>query len=263
MRDILNLAYLRIVRNRKNSLLFFMVLLLSFASAIVSVSVIGSISNTNAQCRVNTYGAWYLGIPCGAESDKEWLSNRDWVDGIGTAQSVGTIPSSSVKTLGIGTIDEELLDIGRIRLDKGTFPSNESEIAMEEDTLNILGYDCTLGQEITVSVSIPLVNGTADLKSLSVEKTYTLCGIIHEYSDLWYLTQNKNKMTLNSAFVTDTAASELISEAEEMLEAMHTESEVISVRQPIPQYFISVSEENRGDAPENLRSYLFDVVGIA
>lgn len=252
MSDILNLAYLRIIRNRKNSLLFFMVLLLSFASAIVSVSVVGSISMTNAEFRLNTYGTWYLGIPYGYESDKDRLSKMDLVDGIGMSQSIGTVLASE-KIIGIGTIDEALIDIGRIRLDQGSFPSNDNEIAMEADSLSALGYDYTLGQEITVTVTIPLDQSIDGIDSLPVTKTYTLCGVIHEYTDLWYLQSNQNNVELNSAVISDTAAARLLAETEEML----VDAGGVSIRQPVYQYFFSVSEENRDDAKEALRKYLF------
>lgn len=255
MSDILNLAYLRIGRKWKNSLLFFLVLLLSFSAAIVSVSVVGSIDHTNAQYRLNTYGEWYFAIPYGNDKDKEWLSKKEWVEDLGIAQSVGTI-SSSKKAIGFGTIDETLIDIGRIRLDQGTFPSSDGEIAMEMDSLSALGYDYTLGQEITVTVLIPIKNSQSTndeedpLDIVIVEKTYTLCGIIHEYSDLWHLQYNENNVLLNSAVVSEAAAANLLTEAGGML------LDGVSIRQPIPQYFISVSEENRDIAKEQLNSHL-------
>lgn len=256
MRDILNLAYLRIVRNVKNSLLFFTVLLLSFASAIVSVSVVGSISKTNAEFRLNTYGTWYFGIPYGFESDKDKLFEKDWVDGIGTAQSIGTLsaPSAPGKIIGIGTMDEALINIGRICLDQGAFPTNDNEIAMEMDSLSALGYDYTLGQEITVTVIIPLNTTADDIDFLPIMKTYTLCGIIHEYTDLWYFQPNKNNIPLNSAFISNTAAAGLLAESEEML--AEAESVGVGVRKPVCQYFLCVSEENRDEAKEDLSSYL-------
>ena len=262
MRDILNLAYLRIIRNRKNSLLFFLVLLLSFASAIVSVAVVGSISMTNAEFRLDTYGTWYLGIPYGYESDKDRLSDIDLVDGIGMSQSIGTV-SASEKIIGIGTIDEALIDIGRIRMNQGTFPSNENEIAMEMDSLSALGYDYTLGQEITVTVQIPLSKSIDGIDSVPVTKTYILCGIIHEYTDLWYLQPNKNNIKLNSAVISDTAAANLLADAEEMFEKMFAETEEmladaenVSIRRPVCQYFFSVSGENRDSVKTALLRYL-------
>lgn len=254
MNDIFYLAFQRIRRKRKSSLLFFLVLLLSFASAIVSVSVVGSIDNTNGEYRLNTYGEWYFAIPCGGVNDGTWLSKSDWTDSFGTAQSIGTI-SSSEKTIGLGTIDKTLIDIGRIRLDQGSFPSSDSEIAMEADSLSALGYDYTLGQEITLTVMIPTEErkeskDSGGLNAVTLEKTYTLCGVIREYSDLWYLQYNRNNVLLNSAVITETAAEKLLTEADGML------LEGAKISDPVYQYFISVSEENRDTAKERLNSYL-------
>lgn len=259
LRDILNLAYLRIKRKWKNSLLFFLVLLLSFSSAIVSVSVVGSIGKTNGEYKFNTYGEWYFSIPTGYVNTKDLLSQREWVDEFGTAQGIGTLSSSGNKIIGFGTIDEKYIKVGRIRLDQGVFPSSDSEIAMEKDSLSALGYDDTLGQEITVTVNIPLKNSrresTYNEKTpvVTIEKTYTLCGIIHEYSDLWYLQSNRSNIVLNSAVISDTAVPELLAEAEGMLD----EGTEYSVRKPVLEYFISVSEENRAEAKEQLNSYLY------
>lgn len=250
MSNIFNLAYLRIGRNRKSSLLFFLVLLLSFSAAIVSVSTVGSIDYTNAEYRLNTYGEWYFAIPCGNEGDGKWLSEKSWVDSLGTAQSVGTV-SSSEKTIGFGTIDEVFIEMGHIRLDQGVFPSSDSEIAMEADSLSALDRDYTLGQQITLTVMLP-VNGEkhaedseSSVDVIPVEKTYTLCGVIHEYTDLWYLQNNKNNVMLNSAIITREAAESLLSEAGGMLEGT-------SVKQPVFEYFMTVSEENRETAKEEL-----------
>ena len=180
MSDIINLTYLRIKRNRKNSLLVFTVLLLSFACAIVSVSVVGSISNTNTEYMFDTYGEWYLAIPFGEESDAEWLSEKEWTEALGTARSIGSLAASG-KTVGIGTVDETFIDIGRIHLEDGTFPASDNEIAMEADSLSAIGYDYTLGQDIDVTVQIPPENDPFG-EPVMIEKTYTLCGIIREYS---------------------------------------------------------------------------------
>lgn len=247
--DILNLACLRIRRKWKNSLLFFLVLLFSFSSVIVSVSLVGSISLTNAEYRLNTYGEWYFAIPYGYDNYKDWLSKKDWAESIGTAKSYGTIISSD-GIIGLGTIDSELADIGRIRTDQGRFPLEDGEIAMEADSLSALGYDYTLGQEITVSVMIPA--GESPYDFLMIEKTYTLCGIIHEYSNLWYLDRNESNQTLNSALVTEAEAMELIEQAKRMIMA----NSGLSIRSPVPQYFISVSEENRELAEEQINGYL-------
>lgn len=287
MNNILKLTYQRVKRSRKNSLFIFLVLLLSFSCAIVSVSVIGSIGKTNAEYLLDTYGEWYFAVPYGYKSDGEWLSEREWNIGAGISENVGTMEAHN-KSAGIGTVNQTLIDIGRIKLNQGVFPSSDNEIAMEADLLSALGYDYTLGQEISVTVTIPLAESDnlveseplvesnlfvesnplvesdplaeeEPLFSLTVEKTYTLCGVIHEYTDLWYLSNNKSAIPLSSAIISPNAAAELISDAEKKLsdaEKTLSENTGITVRQPIPQYFVSVSEENRVTAKDEFNNYL-------
>ena len=58
-RNILPLAFQGTRRKKRSSILIFSVLLISFSSAIVALSLVGSISKTNAEFRLNTYGEWY------------------------------------------------------------------------------------------------------------------------------------------------------------------------------------------------------------
>ncbi len=277
MRNIFNLAILRIARRRKQSLLLFAVIMLSFASAIASVSVVGSIQSTNAEYRLNTYGEWYLAIPNGTEEDGAWLEEQEWSETIGEGRAVAVIAGKRGE-IGLGTVDEAMVEVGRLRVDSGRLPLHENEIAVEADALSDLGYDYTLGQEITVSVQIDC-NGVTE----AVERTYTLCGIVHEYSSLWTLHYNRNNVRLSSAIITASAAESIISEAETRLSETVEETRAFllelaekspeelpqdelgkqlaeldsyKVRQPVPQYFITVSEENRESAYPKLNRYL-------
>ena len=259
MKDILHLVCLKLKRKWKNSLLFFLIIILSFSAAIVSISLLGSIERTNKEFKLNTYGEWYYAIPYGFESDKEALSGKDWIDNIGTAQSLGTIrpQKNNSYPMGIGTVDQAFIDIGRIRLDEGSFPTSADEIAMEVDTLHQLGYEAALGEKITVSVLLPaetenLPSGSDGVFAV-VTKTYTLCGIIHEYSDIWNLEYNSHNQLLNSAFITQEAAARLTDKANKALEE---EEQVITLLPPVMQYFISVSEENRDRARNYLQEFM-------
>ena len=62
-RDLWTLARQGIWRRRRSSLLLFLVLLLSFAFAVMMLSVMGSMNRTNLEYLKNTYGAWYGAIP--------------------------------------------------------------------------------------------------------------------------------------------------------------------------------------------------------
>lgn len=66
------------LRKRKSSILIFLVLLITFSFAIVSLSLVGSIGQTNAKFRLNTYGQWYFAISSGRSEDAAWLREQTW-----------------------------------------------------------------------------------------------------------------------------------------------------------------------------------------
>ena len=79
-RDLWTLARQGIWRRRRSSLLLFLVLLLSFAFAVMMLSVMGSMDRTNTELLKNTYGGWYGAIPDGKAEDRAFLERREWLD---------------------------------------------------------------------------------------------------------------------------------------------------------------------------------------
>lgn len=256
MKDILSLTCLKIKKKWKNSLLFFFVLFTSFSAAIACISANGSIALTNREYRLNTYGEWYFAIPDGKSGDEQWLLRHDWVQKIGVSKSVGKIPTGI--GVSIGTVDDAFIDVGRIRVEKGAFPAADNEIAVDKSTLSSLGYDYTLGQKITLDIAVPCeISGVEAIgEDIYVEKTYTLCGILKEYNDLWSLQYNQNSRLLNGAIITEGAASDLLETAKESL--VFYNSDEITIRPPVDMYFITVDEDDREDAKNSLGYYLFD-----
>lgn len=244
--SIFHLAIEGTLRKRKSSILVFLVLLITFSFAIVSLSLVGSIGQTNAQFRLNTYGQWYFAIPSGEAEDAAWLRGQTWITNLGSAQSYGTLQLPSGQA-GFGTLDEALTEIGRLALDSGSFPKQDNEIAMEADVLNALGYDYTLGQEVTLSIGVPYNDQT-----IPVERTYVLCGVLHEYSNLWVLNRNADNRLLVSAVVTESAAESVLNAARECIT---TPSDRLLV-DSVPQYFLEVDQENRETARETINNYL-------
>lgn len=244
--NILSLAFQGTFRKKRSSILIFSVLLISFSSAIVALSLVGSISKTNAEFRLNTYGEWYCGIPSGMEEDAQWLENQQWAKAIGKAGNYGTIHTAAGQT-GFGTLDNSLVSIGRIKLDEGTFPMSDDEIAMEADALSALGCDYELGQEITLLIEVPYQD-----QLIPVERSYILCGVMHEYSNLWVLNRNADNRLLVSAVVTEAAAEAVLEAARECITGPENRELVI----PIPQYFLAVEEADREIACHSINGWL-------
>ncbi len=113
--------------------------------------------------------------------------------------------------------------LGRLGLNSGRLPKSGDEVAVEADVLSVLGYDYELGQKIDLTISVPaqyLDEQTQEedaFPSIQVTKTYTLCGVLKEYTNLW---EAGRKATLNSAILTEKGAQELFLEAKIQQEEM-------------------------------------------
>ena len=106
--DLWPLARQGIFRRRRSSLLLFLVLLLSFAFAVMMLSVMGSMNRTNIEYLKNTYGAWHGAIPDGKDSDRAFLERRDWLDRLGESVNYGQVRGTTPVS-GVGSVDETFL----------------------------------------------------------------------------------------------------------------------------------------------------------
>ena len=274
---LFGLAIQGIGRKKRSSLLLFSVLLLSFAFSIISLSITGSIRKTNEEYRYDTYGTWYGAIPNGWDADEAFLREQAWLDELGITKSYGTIQASSSGSASIGVMDEAFLRIGRIGLQDGRFPESANEIAMEADLISALGHDYTIGQEIAVAVDLPATayiksDGSDEPKSqsvtVSVDRTYILCGVIREYADLWVQGKSVFKnQPLNSALIVPEAADAMLWSAKEVADALWEDMNAaldgddgevteIIIDAVTPQYYFSVRSDMESDAKEQANQYL-------
>lgn len=182
---------------KRSSTYLFLVCFLSVAFAVVNVSITGSLNKTREELRYDTYGEWDAAI---YSSEPLSVSKDEHIQGCGTAQVYGKLLDGGETVLtGIGTLDESLLEIGRLAVQSGKFPTEDHEIAIEADILSDLGYDYELGQTLTLRI----LNREEEV----VDKKYTLCGVLREYTDLW--STGTEKVTLAGACVTADAAKEI------------------------------------------------------
>ena len=180
-----------------SSLYLFLVCFLSVAFAVVNVSITGSLNKTREELRYDTYGEWDAAI---YSPEPLSVSKDEHIQGCGTAQVYGKLLDGGETVLtGIGTLDESLLAIGRLAVQSGKFPTEDDEIAIEADILSGLGYDYELGQTLTLRI----LNREEEV----VDRKYTLCGVLREYTDLW--STGTEKVTLAGACVTADAAKEI------------------------------------------------------
>lgn len=235
---LFSFALQSVKRKKQNSILMSLVLFLSFSFAIIMLSTTESLNQTNEEYRYDTYGMWDTAILDAREWEVESIQKSGVADEIGTSVRYGMINGNS----GIGTVDENLIEMGRIQLQEGDFPQNPEEIAMEADILSSLGYSYEIGQKITVPIDIsavlPMEEAGASDGTVMIEKEYLLCGVVKEYSDLW-ANDSENREILVGAILTEKDAKELATETQQ-------QNPEVSILSPVYQMFFK-TDEDRND----------------
>lgn len=203
-KELWKLAVQGMKKRKRNSLLLFGVLVIAFSFSIVGLSLVESMNVSNQEYRYDNYGTWHTAVFQGKDEDASvYLKEKDME--IGTLTCCGTLKTGA----GIGTADPELIKMGRIGLQQGHFPKEPGEAAMEANVLSRLGYSYELGQNITLQVFIEAqdTEGVPE-ENVMVEKTFTLCGVIRSYSNLW----QSEGQTLPGIFVTEQTEKQLMEE---------------------------------------------------
>ncbi len=243
LKTIFSLAFQGIKHRKRQSLLIFFVLLVSFTFAIVLLSYTSSVAETNSQLRLDTYGSWYGAISDGIDSDLEYLESEDWVEDVGVSVNYGSasvmVGGISQGSLEIGTADENLVDMG-INLESGRMPQSSGEIAIEAASLNEVGYGASTGSNITLQWTF-----RSDESSVTVERTFRVVGVISEYTGLWDI-----DASLNTAIITEVAMADILAEAEASL------GEITSLS-PETTYFFTVKSGMENGVESTVNSYLY------
>lgn len=270
-KSLFPLAVQGTLRKKRISILVFTVLLLSFAFAIVTLSLTQSISETNTQYRLDTFGEWYLAVPNGKEEDAAWLAEQEWADKLGSACSYGTIYGNIYGNY--GTVDDSYLEIARASLAEGRLPEAEGEVAVERRVLEKLkehfGGDFVLGSTVSfpfgINVSASndpslwlqwIENGWISSKSDAIGVTlggnFVLVGIFEDFSGLWSYSNNKGEQQPVCMIMTEETAQNCLNAVNKKLKEFYPGM----VAEPTPQYYITVSPENRQTAVRELGDYM-------
>lgn len=234
---LFSLAIQGLRRSKGKALRVLAVLAVSFGFALASLSLSASIQATNQEFAKNIYGEWYLGVLAAQERDGAWLSRQRWLIQLGTARPWGQVDTPTGPAA-LGTLDEGMRQVGRLRLSAGRWPQAEGELAAEAAVLAQLGLaDPQPGQQLTLPVRLETESGPVTLY-----RTYTLCGVIQPYTDRWVLTENATGQLLVSLAVADPEARSLQREA--------------GAAEPVFQYFMTVRPGGQDEAVCQLNEYL-------
>ncbi|MCD7771441.1 MAG: ABC transporter permease [Oscillospiraceae bacterium] len=246
LKTIFPLAFEGIKRRKRQSILIFFVLLVSFTFAIILLSYTSSIAETNSQLRLDTYGSWYGAISDGIDGDLEYLESTDFVDDVGTSVNYGKasvmVMQYAMDDVVIGTADDSLIDMG-INLESGSMPDATNEIAIESATLSEIDYN--IGG--TITLQFVFYTDEYQEEAVTVERTFKVVGAISEYTGLWSV-----DCTLNSAIITKEAMAEIVAEAEAQLgENMYYTHDTT--------YFFTVKSGMESSVESDVNKYLYSI----
>lgn len=253
--NFFTLALQGLLRRKRSSILIFLVLFLSFSCAITTLSLTGSIRDTNAEYRLNTYGEWYIAVTDGREEDGAWLEEQSWAQTVSHTQVYGRMNGSSRSAGCFGTVDQTYLDMGRARLIAGRLPEKPGEIAVEERVLREQGFTAyELGQTIDLMVHVPAGNRAPGHEEETVvldALVGTLCGVFHDYSNLWPIGNDAI-----CVMVTEDTAQALHQHTEVLVQDRYP-GYYLPDFEPTDQYFVQVNREDRIQAVKELRKHPF------
>lgn len=111
--------------------------------------------------------------------EKDRLKSSSVWDKIGKITVYGSVVSTSDFFLGIGTMDEQAMEMGHIRLTEGHLPQADNEIVLEKSACKHIGNQLySIGDSITLDVYIIGQEAPQQL-------TFQVVGLIDNYSAVW------------------------------------------------------------------------------
>ena len=129
------------------------------------------------------FGDWYICEKTTKEPNKV-LNENDFLEKPLKAESTVRIFDSDWNNtkLYVGSMTDNFMKQGRIRLAEGRMPETSDEITMDWNTLLKLGYEGELGQKVTINY---YENDNINSDKGRLSATFTLVGILNNYTNIW------------------------------------------------------------------------------
>ena len=129
------------------------------------------------------FGDWYICEKTTKEPNKV-LDENDFLEKPLKAESTVRIFDSDWNNtkLYVGSMTDDFMKQGRIRLAEGRMPEASDEITMDWNTLLKLGYEGELGQKVTINY---YENDNINSDKGRLSATFTLVGILNNYINIW------------------------------------------------------------------------------
>jgi len=177
--------------HKKSYLLLAFVILFSVILELSAIIFTSSYELTKQEQRKDLYGAWHIALYGAGQDTCKDIRNHATIENVGQMTILGYASGNDDNFTGsVGTIDGEAIGLGHITLLDGAFPVKKDEIAIEMSHLTRLGYSYKLGQIIELTVRIPDKKDKDKKAFTQTVRSFKLCGVIKNYSNLWKTNNN-------------------------------------------------------------------------
>ena len=172
-------------RRKKQVLKTVMAIFLSFTFVAGVLLFKNNMYEWQIQSAKHRFGDWFVMMNGNDSRENTQLKSHPYLNDSGKV-SISNYQYDnnwSQTDIKIGYMDNDFVRLSNITPDKGEFPKNDDEIAVEWNTLLLLNQGTDIGQDITLNIIVN--NPKAGSGWDRITKTYKLSGILKSYTNLW------------------------------------------------------------------------------
>ncbi len=140
---------------KKDTLILSSVIILSFLFITIATVFHASSEMTKYEQKTAMFGKWDLAYYNGDQHMQERLLELKDVNKLGVSRIIGRSSTCGI----VGTINQDLLDLGSFHIYEGRMPEEDDEIALELNQLKQFSGDIKVGDIIPVRIDIPIYEG--------------------------------------------------------------------------------------------------------
>lgn len=173
-------------RDKKQGLGILMVMSLGCFLLAFTFLFSDSLEATMEARRKDAYGEWQYACVNIDASEEAKLGAIPFIERRGCLWSAGILSGQSTY-YGVGGMDAEAAELARIHVKEGHLPEQKGEIALEASLVKVLGLSGQLGEPVSFSIDPAEGNAQKILGAESRTIEGTLCGIMEDYANNWYI----------------------------------------------------------------------------
>ena len=157
---------------KKDTIILSSVIILSFIFIVITTVFHASSEKTKYEQKSAMYGKWDLAYYNGDLDTQNSLLVLEDVEKLGVSRIIGKSPSCGV----LGTINQDLIDLGSFKMYEGRMPESDDEIALELNQLKHFPSDIKIGDTIPVRIDISISERTNN--EVSNDHTYKIVSML-------------------------------------------------------------------------------------